>query len=598
MTRMGTFVFRSIYASTCLSLVACSHVAPQFKDTRVDTLRTWEEAKPRKELGPRTTDVQATADGHLVTVAVHRTVQCATAKVTFKETQRVDVYAPPWNVVVPLLASGALGVGLGGYFTATSFGRPDIDDPYSRDELSMQGALGIGLAALAAGVAMGGPAVWSMVTAGDRPDEPRISKDIANETTVYCGREPEKGVITVLNVWTSQQGGDALFKFDKAAATDAGGRVTFGLDPAKFVLPPLGQDWGTVEVDGAPPKSFTPPASAFLAAVSASKDLEQYETFRQRFPGSPEWARLEPRYRQLAVDLKAEQVEAEAARKAELKREQAEWEKETKKLLAKARRLAKKRRWEQVFELLEYVEDPPLEERGEALTAQIIKLRMDATDALEAGRRREDEKRLARLPPDARRVWSAGPSDREVIVSQELDEPLRAHFRKARVYALSNVDSFDTPVLVTFQPAGIVVDVRFAPGKPGRCEGRTTYERLFGQGAGRVEGELCPGRWQMYWRYAFEAFRSVGAKTPEEMRLFRQWDAKIVGIRVWSKSGDVFTMTWEMRGEWWQNPSQMGVRVGGTYVHVPVEWYRLHPKDARGKPSALGMLLQFLDRAS
>ncbi len=445
------------------SLSGCAWLSPHTVETRTKTLRTWEETRPARIDGSPALATQFTDDGEHIIATLSRPVTCLEKTVVLKETQAVEIQSPPWATVGFLLAGSAIGLGTGGYLIGTAFDRPDIESAYSRSELSMQGSLGIGLPLIGAGITVGSLALWAIVQAGDEPQIPRTTESVEDESSRSCGRVGLPGARLEIRTWN----GDTL-----TLKTDAAGQATFEVRGLSPDLPPSGEDWATISVvelerDGEDPGSsaeatsgdavldfrkqgpdstsiqplpINPPASVFATAVAESASPEQYERFRQRFPGSTEWKRLEEGYRALQARLEAErereQAEKElAAQKAEEARREAFqgtvraalsesrrlarsgelkqayevlsiadehegdplvnrleaerrklWKRMARRALRKARRLARKGRWRKTRDLLDAVVDPPDGETGKVLFKRISDLRLKSVDRLEASK--------------------------------------------------------------------------------------------------------------------------------------------------------------------------------------------------------------------
>lgn len=372
MTTTRAFGLVSLTIAIGSTVSGCGWLKARRVGTQEVTLREWNETRVRKQPGPRVIEAVVSSDGNRVTAMISHAVGCSSTDFRLKEIQTIDRHSPAWGVAGTLLGVSAVGLGLGGYFTGSAFGRADLNDPYSRGEFSKEGSLGVGLPLLCVGLAAGGMALYTILSAKDQPREPKLTKEAGTEgPPENCSVEAEQGVSVTLMAWD----GKSL-----PGTTDEDGQVVFELDPAQMVLAPPGQPWAILEAENTGGWQFFPPASVFEHAVTASDSLDQYEKFKERFSDSAAWKKLEPRYRQLVAQQEAKQKQKEEDARAvaeqarRVKRDQ--WAKTAKAALLGAQKLGKKGDWIEAGRVLSAVgtfEGDPLNEEVQAATRTALK---------------------------------------------------------------------------------------------------------------------------------------------------------------------------------------------------------------------------------
>lgn len=369
-TRASGLVFLVVAIS--LESLGCGWLKARPVGSQDVNLKTWNETRVRKQPGPRVVEAVVSADGKRVTAMVSHAIGCSSTDLRLKEIQTIDRFSPAWGVAGTLLGASAVGLGLGGYFTATAFGRPDLNDPYSRGVLSKEGSLGAGLPLLGVGLAAGGMALYAILSAKDQPRESKVTEEAGAEgPPENCAVEAEPGVPVTLRTWDGK---------GMPGTTDVDGQVAFGLDQVQAVLPPPGRPWALLEAENSGGWPFSPPASVFEHAVTAADSLDQYEKFKERFSDSEVWKKLEPRYRQLLAQEEAgqkkKQEDAGAAAEQARQVERDQWAKTAKAALLEAHKLGRKGDWIEASDLLSAVgtfEDDPLNEEVQAAARTALK---------------------------------------------------------------------------------------------------------------------------------------------------------------------------------------------------------------------------------
>jgi len=99
----------------------------------------------------------------------------------------------PLPFVFAALGAAAFGAA-GGYFVGTAASRPDIDDGYSRDELSTQGSLGIGIPGLTIAVGLAALFVVDMARTRDGTEVAAPVEVVLSSSITPCGKpRPSRG---------------------------------------------------------------------------------------------------------------------------------------------------------------------------------------------------------------------------------------------------------------------------------------------------------------------------------------------------------------------------------------------------------------------
>ena len=184
---------------SCLVATGCVHVTTSTVEHTVELPGT----KQSKPTGGVEVDIQTKVEGDRIGVQVREQAMCSATdfrrwRVDFIDTKEVDE-TPFW-----LQTTGAAVLTVAGaVFLATSGSRPDIDDRYSRDELSSQGALGIGATSLAAGLALASGTIRTHLRTGKTTVEGSPEQEPKETQTVACGEEsPAEGQIVELHLAT------------------------------------------------------------------------------------------------------------------------------------------------------------------------------------------------------------------------------------------------------------------------------------------------------------------------------------------------------------------------------------------------------------
>lgn len=404
-----------------------------------------------------------------------------------------------------------------------------------------------------------------------------------------------------------------------SVSTDGEGWATVDLRRQPNLPDDVSQPWATVRYfdkfnRSAVSSSFTPAAKDLLGGLGSPA---QFDAFKARFKGTPEWPSMEPEFRERRAQYEAEaarqheelrarneeaerqRIAAENAKREAREREHAEWRAAADDAVSRARTHVRRRQWDEAITLLQSVEIAPALAED---TELVVELKALEAKALQGRRKQLARKVGFKVPPEAKYIWQLAPDVREVIVSKELARPIRDYLSGVTVKAVAKYDRADTPVVVRLTPEGILVDVRLVKGPlPGEsaayCGGKTQFTEMFSPEAGQVAKQLCMLAWQSYIYYAFEVARQLPDSTPKERSLLKQWGVKAAGVRVWTPAGDSFYMAWLVRGgAWWTGgPSATFVSYLSVEERVPQEWFRLPPADARGNPTALGLMVSMLN---
>lgn len=168
--------------------------------------------------------VSATLQQQNVTVRALRQPRCIRQRVQrVGRTKRFLRSTPnPAGMWLELIGGGLLAGG-GLYFTASAGFRPDYDDPYSRDEFSKEGSLGLGVPLLVVGAALVGAGVYQAVGLMDSTRELSPYDRVAARVVVDCGpQRPVRGGLVTLNLVDGSP--------PQTAKTDDDGSATFPVD--------------------------------------------------------------------------------------------------------------------------------------------------------------------------------------------------------------------------------------------------------------------------------------------------------------------------------------------------------------------------------
>jgi hypothetical protein len=266
-------------------------------------------------------EVVVRPDGDRFKVKVTKERTCLKEK---RVTETVEVYSPNPDALpigIGAIVVGALGVAGGAVAASAAPAQPALDDEFSRGEMSREAMYGIAAAGLLGGTAAAVAGGAYLLVGQEELHETVERTRVVSSVDTHCESEVIPDAVVTLSPW----GGEPLTQ-----RTNKKGRATFAIQDVP-VLPPDDRPWGLINVAidlddkdvDLGPFPVNPDPATLIESVKQSEDVAELERFKQRYPGSPLWQELAPKYAALVEKEREAAEEARLAAEATLRESRA-----------------------------------------------------------------------------------------------------------------------------------------------------------------------------------------------------------------------------------------------------------------------------------